>query len=339
MAPVTLRDVAAAASVSISTVSKVVRGQAKGAQLSDITEERVLAAAKRLGYVPNQVARSLRAQRTRQIGLVLGTLTVTGLPALTLNGALLMGLSAAAKECHVPAVVLYPQDDSMADTAPYLDGRIDGLLVRCTTPDDQAFLRLLAPTRLLLVAVWAQPLLDGVGYVDVDHRGGACLAVRHLLELGHRRIAYVGPGPDDSNPHFGLRYEGWYQTLCDAGITPQSQWHVADGAGLVASRCGVGPVTAAFAATDLRAAALAADLVQAGIRIPGDLSLVGFDDLASADHIAGGLTTIHQPIEEMASRAVRNLVALLDGVPAAECRTLLPASLVVRHSTARLPKE
>ncbi len=335
MAPVTLRDVAAAAGVSVSTVSKVVRGQAKGAQLSDLTVERVRDMVVQLGYVPNQVARSLRAQSTRQIGLVLGSMAVPGVTALTLNGGLLVGLSAAARECHLPAVVLYPQDDAMADPSPYLDGRIDGLLVRCPKPTDEALLRLLAPSHLPLVAVWSQAVLPGVGYCDVDHHGGAMLAVGHLLELGHRRVAYVGPPLNYDDPHFAGRYTGYQQALREAGVLPQPEWHVADGAALLDLLVGPEPVTAAFATTDLRAAALAADLARAGLRIPEHLSLVGFDNLASADHIAGGLTTIHQPIAEMAAQAVRNLVALIGGAPAEECRTILPAYLVVRHSTAR----
>jgi DNA-binding LacI/PurR family transcriptional regulator len=94
------------------------------------------------------------------------------------------------------------------------------------------------------------------------------------------------------------------------------------------------PITAVFTATDLHAAELAGALATSGIQIPGDVSLVGFDDMVGADLIGGGLTTVRQPIQEMAVQAVRNLLALIEGAETEACRTVMPTPLVVRRSTA-----
>src|SRR5256885_1295902 len=131
MASVTLRDVAVAAGVSVATVSKVVSGRHVDARIPPVTVERVRSFVQQLGYVPNHAARSLRARRTGQVGLVLNTLYGPDLsPMLTFDGGLLLGLSMAAQELDLPAVVIYPSPNSkaIADPDRYLDGRIDGLL-------------------------------------------------------------------------------------------------------------------------------------------------------------------------------------------------------------------
>ncbi|HWE62564.1 MAG TPA: LacI family DNA-binding transcriptional regulator [Chloroflexota bacterium] len=337
MAKVVLRDVAAAAGVSVATVSKVVSERYGNARIPPATVARVRAVVEELGYVPNHAARSLRAQRTGQIGLVLNTLYGPDLSAmLTFDGGLLLGLSMAAQEFDLPALVIYPHPNSkaIAEPARYLDGRIDGLLVRCVMRSEERLLHLVDPARLPLVAIWRQDVPPTVGYADVDHYGGARLAVQHLLELGHRRIAYHGPDLSADNPHLAIRYHGYLDTLRDAGISVPPTWHVRSTASLFALLEGADAVTAVFAAYDQRAAELTADLAQRGIRVPADLSIVSFDDMTNAGLLVGGLTTVHQPIQEMAIEAVRNLLALIDGAPAEQCRSLIPTRLIVRNSTA-----
>ena len=338
MARVTLRDVAAAAGVSIFTASKVLSGQAARARISPATMEQVEAAAKELGYVANHTARSLRAKRTGQLGIVLSLLDARSTSLLlSLDGGLLAGLSVAARECQLPAIVVYPQRDAAAppNAAVYLDGRIDGLLVRCTTPEEEQLLALIDPARLPLVAVWRQTVPDGVGFVDADHFGGAYRAVRHLLDLGHRRIAFLGP-PDlvARDPHYRARYEGYLAAMKGAGQADLATWNLGGVGQVMTLVRATTPITAVFAVTDLDAAELAGTLVANGLQIPRDLSLVGFDDIVGADVIAGGLTTVHQPVLEMAIQAVRNLLALIEGADAEACRSVLPTPLVIRHSTA-----
>ncbi len=338
MARVTLRDVAAASGVSIFTASKVLSGQAARARISPATMEQVQAVAHELGYVPNHTARSLRAKRTGQLGVVLSLLDARS-PSLllSLDGGLLAGLSVAARECQLPAIVVYPQREAAAPPNPslYLDGRIDGLLIRCTASEEEQLLELIDPARLPLVAVWLQTVPDGVGFVDADHYGGAYRAVQHLLDLGHRRIAFLGPAELVAlHPHYHARYAAYRAALKAVGSADLEAWNLGSIDEVLALVRASPPITAVFAATDLDAAELANALAANGLHIPHDLSLVGFDDIVGADVIAGGLTTVRQPVLEMAVQAVRSLLALIEGADAETCRTVLPAPLVVRHSTA-----
>jgi LacI family transcriptional regulator len=342
MAVVKMRDVALRAGVSVSTVSKVLSGSAAVSEITTRTIERVRQAAAELGYVPNGVARSLRTRRTHEIGVVMGMETYPEPAAFTLDGTFLLGLMNAASACHLQGVVVYPREEDhiITDISRYLDGRIEGLLVRASTPhQEEQLLRLLGASPLPTVAIWSQDVPETVGYVDIDHHAGAYDAIRYLLELGHRRIAYVEPSPVFAHPHFLARYQGYRQALIDAQISPRPEWYVI---GTTQEQINAllnlpEPVTAIFTPNDITAGEVAKELQALNKRIPADVSLVGFDDIASAHLIAGGLTTIHQPIQEISIQAVRNLTALIGGVPATECRTILPTQLIIRNSASPLP--
>jgi LacI family transcriptional regulator len=339
MAPVKMRDVAAHAGVSISTVSKILSGSAASEQIPIRTIERVRRSASLLGYIPNAVARNLRTRRTREIGIVLGMETYPEPAALTLDGTFLLGLISAATTDHLPGIVVYPreQNHTIGNVARYLDGRIEGLLVRASTPhQEEQLLRLLAASSLPVVAIWSQDVPETIGYVDVDHRGGAYQAIRHLLDLGHRRIAYVESAPVFEHPHFLARYQGYQQALIDAQIVPHPEWHIIgiEQEAIASLFQQPEPVTAIFSPNDITAGKVTTVLETLHIHIPTDVSLVGFDDIANAHLIAGGLTTIHQPIQEISKQAVRNLTMLIGGAPVADCRTILPTRLVIRNSCA-----
>lgn len=339
MAVVRMRDVAAHAGVSVSTVSKILSGAAASKQIPVHTIERVRHSASQLGYIPNVIARNLRTQRTREIGIVLGQETYPEAAALTLDGAFLLGLMDAVAVHHLPGIVVYAREkaSTIANVARYLDGRIEGLLVRSSTPhQEEQLLSLLARSLLPVVAIWTQEVPDTVGYVDVNHRAGAYQAVQHLLELGHRRIAYVEPSPVFEHPHFLARYQGYEQALRDAQIAFRPEWHVI---GVEQEKIETllqlpEPVTAIFTPNDIIAGEVATTLYALHLRIPADISLVGFDDIANAHLIAGGLTTVHQPIQEISMQAVRNLTALIGGAPVADSRTVLSTSLIIRNSCA-----
>lgn len=336
MASVTLRDVAAAASVSIFTASKVLSGQQAAARINPETAAKVRQAAREFGYVANHAARSLRTRKTGQIGVVLSEPGEWETGMNPFDGALLVGLRVAAREYHIPVIVLYPQGAG-TDLAHYVDGRIAGLLVRCALRSDEPLLRLVDPARLPVVALWRQEVPAGFGYADIDHRGGAAVAVRHLIELGHRRIACFDPEGDAEDIHFGLRHDGYRDALIAAGMTPRPEWHVRDSATMLALCRQPEPVTAAFAPGDVFAEQLAEDLAAAGLRVPADVSLVGFDDTGRAASVAGGLTTVSHPMQEMTVQGVGNLLALIEGAPADACRSVVPTRLIVRGSTAPPP--
>lgn len=334
---VRLRDVAVAAQVSPATVSKVLSGSGSY-PVSALTAARVRRAALDLGYVPDASARNLRLRRSGQLGVVLEAVgpsepdaLVGGVPAghmvrRTFDGAILAGLSGAARDLQVPALVVYP--GGAPDIRTYLDGRVDGLLVGCDPLRGHALLGALRGAPLPVVALWTQRPAAGVAAVDVDHALGARLAAEHLLGLGHRHICFYGGGEGSGVEHFARREAGYRDALRAAGAAPRPAVH--DGARLVqAVRDGV---TAVFAETDLGAAAAFAALRAAGLQVPADVSLVGFDDIQGAEYIAGGLSTVYQPAEEMAAAGVLALLDLLDGgVPGLR---LVPPRLIVRRTTA-----
>ncbi len=141
-------------------------------------------------------------------------------------------------------------------------------------------------------------------------------------------------GWDDDHAHFPLRYQGYCDALHAAGIVPRPEWRVTETTQVLQLMRGSDPITAAFASTELYADVLSHDLITAGLHIPGDLSLVGFDNSGGGGMIAGGLTTVDHPVREMTVQGVRNLLNMMRGAPAEECRSIVPTRLIVRHSTA-----
>ncbi|MBB5376522.1 DNA-binding LacI/PurR family transcriptional regulator [Deinococcus metalli] len=334
---VRIKEVAIAAGVSTATVSKVLSGRADY-QVHAETAERVRRVAYELGYVPDVAARNLRTRQTGQLGVVLEAVgpsepdsLLTGVAVSdavrrTFDGAIMAGLSEAARELEVPALVVYPS--GQLDARTLLDGRVDGLLVSCDPLRGHGLLHGLRSPPVPVVALWTQRAPEGIGMVDVNHAQGAGIAVHHLVELGHTRIAFYGGGVRSGVEHFARREQGYRSALEEAGLLPQSAIH--DGPRLL--QAVQGGVTAVFAETDLGAAAAFHALDSAGLSVPADVSLVGFDDIQGAEYIAGGLTTVYQPAAEMAAAGVRALLARLDGE--APQTALLRPRLIRRRSTA-----
>ncbi len=347
--PVTIKDVAAEAGVTPGTVSKVLTANDYSA--SAATSAKVKAAAKKLGYVPNSSASNLRNRRSGQIGIVLNELDSSGrsmalqisglqmssleIVQISFDGAVLAGLTGAIRRHKQGSFVIYPQptNPSEDDMHRYMDRRVEGFVVRTDPRTSNRLLTELDPSRVPMVALWTQDVPPGVGYSDVDHVGGAKLAVQHLLELGHRHIAYFGDGVGSGHKHFELRHTGYLEVLKEAGL---SVYGVSDALQVRGLMKATDAVTAVFAPTDLQAAVLAQDLINLGVRIPEDISLVGFDDIFGSDFIAGGLTTVYHPVREMAEMAVDNLMALIRGETVAKCRTIIPTRLIVRASSRAL---
>ena len=335
---VRIKEVAAAAGVSAATVSKVLSGRAVYAVQPE-TAQRVRQVALDLGYVPDAAARNLRTRQTGQLGVVLeavgssepdrllGGLSTSSAVRRTFDGAIMAGLSDAARQWQVPALVVYPGGGRPQS---YLDGRVDGLLVSCDPLRGHHLLAELAQLPLPVVALWTEAVPPGISAVDVDHQGGARLAAEHLLALGHTRIAFYGGGQASGVEHFQRRERGYRQALEAAGVPPLAALHHGETLVTAVHR---GEVSAVFAETDLGAAAAFQALERAGLRVPEDVSLVGFDDILGAEYIAGGLTTVYQPAAEMAAQGVRVLLDRLSG--AAATRMLFPTRLMVRRSTTK----
>ncbi|GAA4967134.1 LacI family DNA-binding transcriptional regulator [Kineococcus glutinatus] len=334
---VTISDVARVAGVSVATVSKALNSRYG---VSAATSRRILAVAAELGYESSLVARSLRSSRTGVIGILVAEFE-------PFSTELLKGVSAAAAGTGYELLAYAGsaaggsvgwERRSLSRLAGTL---VDGAVI--VTPT------VLSPaTTIPVVAIDPHTGPAGPATVDADNAGGARAATEHLLGLGHRRIAHLRGRTDLESAR--LREAGYREALAAAGVGFDPRL-VRDGGYRAATtteaaRDLLGSVdrpTAVFAANDLsaiRAVEVAHDL---GLRVPEDLSVVGFDDVPEAANCAPPLTTIAQPLQEMGALAVRMLLDLLDGWEAGQQvrspgrHVRLPARLVVRASSGPAP--
>jgi alanine racemase len=335
MSRVTIQDVAKAARVSATTVSFAFN---QPDQLSEATRTRVLSTARRLGYAPHPSARSLSTKRHGSIGL----LTPQPLEVVFANpfvSELLQGIGAVCAQHDMTLLLVPPLNGSLESAV----GRapVDGVISLGLNAGDPA-LETLARFGLPSILIDAEAP-SGVATVNVDDFGGAALAAQHVLELGHRRIAVIGLGrtsPQRAQLGIGARRLAGYRGAIHAAGVPAPRVDpggVTFAAGTRAFR-NLWRVprkpTAVLAMSDMAALGLMAAARDAGVRIPQDLSVVGFDDLPMAAWALPGLTTVRQPIVEKGRQAARLLIDTLAGKPVHSPKPLR-TELIVRGSTGR----
>ncbi|MHB1570407.1 MAG: LacI family DNA-binding transcriptional regulator [Solirubrobacteraceae bacterium] len=330
-APV-MADVGRLAGVSHQTVSRVINGSPR---VRPETRERVLAAMRELGYRPNPVARALVTGRSRTLGVVSFDTTLYG-PASTL-----FGIERAAHEAGYFIVVASLKGldrSSVADAVERLRRHgVEGVLVIAALQDATEALRD-APAGVPLVSVEAGPP-DAVPVVAVDQRAGAASATRHLLDLGHRTVHHIAGPP--AFPEAQHRLEGWRLTLEEAGapVTPPlaGDWSPQSGYQLGLRLAADPDLSAAFVANDQMALGVLRALHEAGLAVPADVSVVGFDDIPEAQFFNPPLTTIHQDFDELGRRSLRLLLATIERGAPVPAGPLLAPRLIVRASTAAPP--
>src|SRR5579884_351016 len=302
-----MSDVGRLAGVSHQTVSRVINDSA---HVRPETRERVLAAMRELGYRPNYVARALVTGRSRTLGVVSFDTTLYG-PASTLFGI----ERAAHEEGYFIIVASLEALDrsSVADAVERLRRQgVEGILV--IAPPAQAGEALLhAPSDVPLVAAEAGPE-HGAPVVAVDQVAGAVTATRHLLDLGHQTVWHIS-GPRDFI-EARQRREGWRSTLERAGVEVpeplEGDWSPQAGYDL-GRRLSTDPaVSAVFVANDQMALGLLRASHEAGREVPGDLSVVGFDDIPEAAYFLPPLTTVRQDFIEMGRRSLRMLLRRIE---------------------------
>jgi LacI family transcriptional regulator len=325
-------EVASAAGVSVATVSRALNG--KGPVRAG-TREQVLAAVARLGYVPHSAARSLSTRRTMSIGVLLPDMHGE------FFSELVRGIDLAARRAGYHVLVSGSHSDP-AETAALLQtlhGRVDGLILM--TPGlGGDWLHDALPRRLPVVLLNDDGATGRHDSLRIDNRLGARLAVDYLIGLGHRRIAFIA-GPA-GNSDAAERLHGYRQALAEVGIASEAALELAgdfgEESGLRAGAAIVGlaaPPTAVFAANDAMAIGCLAAMREHGLRVPADVSLVGFDDIPIARYVTPPLTSVRVPIAELGTRAMERLLSAVDGKAAHERRQeLVPTTLVVRGSCA-----
>lgn len=330
----TSADVAAEAGVSRTTVSFVLNERA-GVKIPDETRQRVLAAAARLDYHPNSVARQLAGGASRAVGLVLRQtpeqVANDGVLAETLRG---LANAARAANHRVLVETLAPGEGRYADLL--RSGRTDGLIVSGPRYDDEELAELVRDG-FPVVIQGSVPGLD-VPSVDVDNEAGARLAVEHLLALGHRRIACITHAPL-AYTAASERLTGYREALAAAGLADEPEL-IAEGAfDAQSGRRALAEILARtkpeaiFVTSDVVAIGAIAGLRDAGLSVPGDVSVVSFDDIPLAAYLDPPLTTIRLPAYDLGLTAGRAILERIAGRPVA-ARTLLPTELIVRASTA-----
>jgi len=330
----TSADVAAMAHVSRTTVSFVLNQRA-GVKIPDETRRRVLDAAATLDYYPNSVARQLARGASRTIGLVLRQspeqVANDGLLAETLRG---LASAARAADHRVLVETLVPGEGSYANLV--RSGRTDGLIVSGPRYDDEELVEL-ARDGFPVVIQGSLPGLD-VPSVDVDNEAGARLAVEHLLALGHRRIACI-TNASTAYTAASERVAGYREALAAAGIgeepgmIAEGAFDAQSGHRAMADILSRSTPEAIFVASDVVAIGAIAGLREAGLSVPGDISVVGFDAIPLTAYLDPPLTTISLPAHDLGRAAGRALLDRIAGRPVAG-RTLLPTELIVRASTA-----
>jgi len=331
----TIRDVALRAHVSPGTVSRVMRGHRGVAQE---TRRRVLAAICALGYTPDSAATRLSTGRSLVIGVVVPLSTRPSVSE-RLNGVV-KSLAESSYDLVIHNVETADQRTRCFQNLPRRRDA-DGLLFISLAPRD-AEVQALVESRVPVVLIDADPpALVAVSRVVVDDKAGGHSATRHLVGLGHRRIGFLGDAVDDA---FGLtssrdRYRGYLRALREAGIPPRPQdcatgEHSRAEAHALALRLlgRAGRPTALVAASDTQAVGAWEAARELGLRVPEDVSLVGYDDIEIAQVL--GLTTVRQPLQHSGRRGAELLLQRLRDPGAAAVREVLPTELVERRTTA-----
>jgi len=328
---VSVKDVAARSGVSFQTTSKVLNG--KGS-VSEQTRERILSAAKDLGYVPNILARSLVTRITQAIGLVASDFGDPNLSRFIVGAE-----QEARRQGYVVVIASIDPDGTGGDraTRALIERRVDGVLLAAPQMEEDVKTARLINRQVPTVSLHHVPG-GGVATVGSDHSLTGLLATRHLIERGHRKIATI-TGPL-SRRVTRSRLQGYRRALEEAGITyeasliEEADWQISGGfeatRGLLSRRPGV---TAIFAQNDTMAIGVLSFLRDLGRRVPEDCAVVGCDDLEVAAHTVPPLTSVRVPFHETGEQAMRLLLAMIASGSVEATRVKLPVELVPRASS------
>jgi DNA-binding LacI/PurR family transcriptional regulator len=332
--PVTLKTIAERVGLSKGTCSAVLNESAASRSVPRHTQERIRSAARELNYRPSFYARNLAVKRTYMIGVVAeeigdfyGSLVISGIERYL------------RQKNFFYLTVAHRHDPNLLETYSHIliDRGVEGLITVDTSINQ--------PLPLPTVAIAGHRRVEGVTNVVLDHRRAARLALNHLTELGHKEIAFMKGSPFSSDS------EDRWQSICEVakgigipmraelivqleGDDPTPQLGYPFAKKLLARKR---PFSALFAYNDISAIGAIRAFQEAGLRVPEDVSVVGFDDIQIAQHNSPSLTTVRQPLQEMGETAARILLNRIDDREAYVSEVRIEPELVVRNSTARTP--
>lgn len=323
-----MSDVATLAGVSHQTVSRVLNGSPN---VRAETRERVLDAIARLGYRRNRAARALVTRRSGTVGVLASGSALFG-PTSTL-----VAVEVAARDAglfvSVATVARWEAEPVAAALDHFLDGGVDGVVVIAAHDEAVAAVQGFQGA-VPVVMVGPTGLPDDVLTVSMDQRAGAALAVRHLIDLGHRDVVHIAGPLDWLDAR--RRVEGWRDALRAAGLAAEADpvpgdWSAGTGYQVGQRLIRAGLPTAVFAANDQLALGLLHAFAEAGVRVPQDVSVVGFDDVEGSAHFVPPLTTVRQEFGALGQGCMELLRSAMDGGP--HRSGLVAPSLVVRASS------
>jgi len=326
----TLGEVAELAGVSIATASRVLNGSAG---VSVAARQQVVGAVERLGYVRHRALRAVTRGLVRSVAAVACTKHHRFFTDPSFEQIIAAATDVLAG-AGVPLVLVVAPDDRLSLVERYLqDGRVDGAILLGARGEHRLAVSL--PASGIPVTLVGRPLFAArSSYVDSDGRGGARLAVEHLVARGRRAIATIGASLDTAAGTD--RLGGYRDAVGAAGLSPTEAFgDFTHASGVHAMRRLLDrrpELDAVFVAGDIMAAGALHALHRSGRRVPDDVAVVGFDDLPLAQHTRPPLTTVHQPLDLIGATAARRLLAELDGV-SQEPATVLPTVLVPRASS------
>ncbi len=334
---VTIKDIAKYAGVSVTTVSRALNGYP---DVSEETRERIKKIAEQLNYTPNSIARGLVTNKTHTVGLIVSELIKPGAyhPFFL---EVLAGIKAGLKKDKYD-LILFTVDPESQDATSYEklcnDRKVEGAIVeglRLSDPYIEEIKKTQIPTVLIDIPI----LTDKVGYVSSDNVRAAFEATSYLIKLGHRNIGFIN-GHNDAAVSFE-RLEGYKKALEKNNIPYKEEYVVFDdftqegGYNSFKTLVFEHPeITAVFHASDLMAIGSFKAAKDLGMKVPDDISIVGFDDIELASLITPGLTTIRQDTFKMGYNAAKHLLSIIKGEKPQHI--LIPHKLVIRDSARKI---
>ncbi len=328
----TIKDVARACGVAPSTVSNALHG--KG-YVRGRTRTRILEAAQQLGYRASSVARGLRLQRSWSVGMLVADIANPWFPELV-RGAedVLWAQQINLVLCNTD----YRPEKEAAYLRDLLDKRVDGLIFASTAASSEAIPRL-QEEGVPLVMLNRRHATVATDYVGMDNRVGIAAAIAHLAALGHRRIGFIAGRLGSSAAE--ERREGYRAAIMaltgamDETLMVQGDYSIASGEAAARRLMALAePPTAIVSANDFMAYGAMQAITAAGLAVPGDVSVTGFDDIFMSGLSLIGLTTVRPPTPLLGARAAETLLARIGGTaPAGPVEVVLPSELAVRRTT------
>jgi DNA-binding LacI/PurR family transcriptional regulator len=338
MARITLKDVAKQAGVSFKTVSRVINHEPN---VTVETYEKVNQAIAELHYVPNLAARSLSRGKSKAIGLLTGWPVITPFTSTLIEQCLL-----ESNQNGYSMVLFFHGKDSVKKVVDaYLGKQVDGIILDTNAADDEELTHQLNALNIPYVVIHPNRKNghSNASFIQIDNTEAAKQAVDYLIKLGHRAIGYIAYRSGLN--HEEERFCGYRRALDEAGIRPCNDWvFIGNSSGFQLGYTGAKELihnhpelTAIFTEIDEIAMGVISAIWQMGLKVPDDISVVGFDDISYATMITPPLTTIHQPIIEIARTAVKHLINLIESPDAEHIDLVMPTQLVVRD-TCKAPR-